>query len=248
MTRRVVCGLAGLAASLAFAPAQAATVYSNDFEAPAVGTSPGAEWSANTEVNVTPTGRKFLGGTGDASNSLGLGNETATLSLGGLGLHDTVTVSFDAYIINSWDGAAGNGDAGPDEFRFISDGTTRLDTTFSNVNEFGRTQNYPNATGGATVPAHTGAAEVDTLGYSFFGSTVYALSFTFAHTGGGLTLDWLSLGLQGLTDESWGIDNLVVSTSCVGDCAPPTTTPEPASLALLGLGLAGFAALRRRRT
>lgn len=35
--------------------------------------------------------------------------------------------------------------------------------------------------------------------------------------------------------------------ACVGDCGPPSQVPEPATLGLLGLGLLGTAALRRRR-
>lgn len=62
-----------------------------------------------------------------------------------------------------------------------------------------------------------------------------------------------TFGAQTLTFADWpaeiGIDNLVI-TGCVaavnGQCGP-SKVPEPATLALFGLGLFGVAALRRKR-
>lgn len=44
-----------------------------------------------------------------------------------------------------------------------------------------------------------------------------------------------------------GIDNLVINTTPPERIPPPNGAPEPGTLALLGLGLAGLAATRRRR-
>ena len=65
-------------------------VYQSDFESPVA-----SEWS-NTSISVTPVGgRNFLGP---------LGAGTTTLTLNGLPDNQSVTVEFDLYVINTWDG------------------------------------------------------------------------------------------------------------------------------------------------
>jgi hypothetical protein len=64
-------------------------VYGNDFEG-----TVGPEWS-KTSVDVTPGGRHFLGQ---------FGNDTLTLTLACLPAHVQATLSFDLYVIRSWDG------------------------------------------------------------------------------------------------------------------------------------------------
>jgi len=214
-------------------------VFDEGFEGFAIGDAV-AGFSANTAVNQTPSGRKFLGGAGQTSLGLGNGSATATLTLGGLAGHTSVNVMFDAYILQSWDGVGADG--GPDRFRFVGDGTTILDTTFSNV--AGKQQDF----GGAGSPPRTGAAESNTLGYSFIGDTVYSFDFTFAHTDASLVLDFIGSGLQGLSDESFGIDNVRVELLGDGDGGGGGgEVPEPATLALFGLGLAGLGLARRRK-
>ena len=60
----------------------------------------------------------------------------------------------------------------------------------------------------------TGAAAVNTLGYKFYGDSIYHLSLTFAHTGETLALNFSSSLFEGkgTADESWGLDNVQVST------------------------------------
>ena len=135
-----------------------AAFYFNDFES-----TVGAEWS-NTTVDTTLAGsRKFLGQ---------FGNQDITLTLNGVGAGNTVTLGFDFFCIRSWDGV-GNSYAGPDQFKVSVGSATLLDTTFSNVEEEGYRQNWPNSSGGATVAAMTNANEINTLGYTYYGDTVY---------------------------------------------------------------------------
>ena len=81
-----------------------------------------------------------------------------------------------------------------------------------------RVKAYPDShPGGAHLP-ETGAAEVDTLGYIFFGSQTDAVhhpAFTFPHADPALLLQFSGIGLERLNDESWGIDNVSVSIACI---------------------------------
>jgi hypothetical protein len=51
---------------------------------------------------------------------------------------------------------------------------------------------------------------VNTLGYAFFGDSIYRLTFTFAHTSDTLALNFSSSLFEGkgIEDESWGLDNV----------------------------------------
>jgi hypothetical protein len=57
---------------------------------------------------------------------------------------------------------------------------------------------------------------------------VYSLSFTVPHAGGPLVLKFSAANLQGIDDESWGLDNVLVN--CPPDCtyaAPSVATLWP---------------------
>ncbi len=181
----------------------AQVVYSTDFEG-----TVGPEWS-HTSTETTPVGaRRFLGR---------FGNDTVNLTLAGLPSHTDVTVSFDLYLIDSWDGSGTDSSGnivtthGPDVWDLsVVGGPTLLHTTFSNLDEYDWWQAYPGAYPGANNPPLTGAAEVDTLGYTYYGNSVYRLRFTFPHSASSLELTFSASGLYGLFDESWGIDNVEV--------------------------------------
>ena len=156
-------------------------VYENSFEE-----TVGSEWS-NRTIEFTPKdGRRFLGQ---------FGNDTVTLTLDDLPPHSTVTVSFDLFIIHTWDGNYNR--YGPDFWSLsVTDGPVLLRTTFSNSLNH---QSYPDISPQGDHRPCTGADEVDTLGYTWRDKTmdsVYRRSFTFSHTGNYLQLCFFATGLE----------------------------------------------------
>src|SRR5262249_50462473 len=244
----------GLMWFLFCAPAFCADVYFNDFNA-APGTAY-SEWtssgytkSANRAGTVaagsgpqtvatvaSPNGRqRFLGEFGgpvivaappyDQQHFVTV-DETVTLTLRGLEPHTFVTVSFDLYVLKSWDG--NNQTYGPDRWAVrVQGGPTLLDSTFSNNPKTGADlsqQNYPLA----NSRQQTGAASVNTLGYTFYGDSIYRFSFNFPHAGDTLVLNFSSSLFEGkgTDDESWGIDNVRVSTNSDAPIAASAADPS----------------------
>ena len=163
-----------------------------------VTTGPGkAEWSP-ARIVVAPNGEPFLG-TYERS--------AVTLTIADLPAHGEVTLTFDFYAIDTWDGNAGD-EIGPDIFNVTHSGDqTLLNTTFSNY-PGEHDQAYPGSYPGASNPGQAGASAVGVLGYGL--DAVYALNFTFAHTASLLQVQFSASGLQGDGDERWGLDNVVV--------------------------------------
>jgi hypothetical protein len=207
-------------------------VYANDFERPLGSSFP--EWSSSqitfenrfglpvsgtkppqvvTNVDGPKGNRRFLGEFGgprlDPTARTRV-QQTVRLVLKGLVPHTRAAVSFDLLILKSWDGSSPR--YGPDRFSLrVKDGPILLDTTFSNnpkLKEDQSFQDYPRAHG----KPQAGAAAVRTLGYTFFGDSIYSLSFTFPHTAGELVLEFASdlFEGKGTEDESWGLDNVTV--------------------------------------
>lgn len=219
------CFLVFAACCILSASPAAAQIYVNDFEG-----AVGSEWS-NNSTDITPTGaRTFLGQ---------FGNQTVSLTLASVPACN-VTVSFELFLIQSWDG---NGDhcCGPDVFDVsVGGGPELLHTTFSNVGDDNTAQAYPDAYPGGVNSSGSGAAESNTLGYSFWGDSVYNLSFIIAHAGGPLVLNFSASGLQGIGDESWGLDNVLVN--CLPDCsnaAPSVATLWPANHKMVPVSILG---------
>jgi hypothetical protein len=229
-------------------PAAAATVFGVDtFDGGVQG-----NWSSGSftlGIDTTPSSQNFLGIGGDGSN-FGLTNGSVTLTVPTAGAHTSATVQFRLYVIRSMDGT--------EPFSLSADGTDLInpDALFSNLATSTCTDDVSvgctnigafNAPGGTIGPV---VAELDfaPLNCCAVGDTYYDLTLTFAHTANSLELVFSYAGLQALNDESWGLDNVAVQTdSIIVD--PPNGVPAPATLWLLGLGIAGVAlAARNRRT
>ncbi len=234
-----VIGLSALTTfgAIAALPAHAqVTVYSNNFQ---TGSTTGF---SSSSISTTPgtlahPADMFLGE---------FGNQTVTLGLAGLAAHTTATVNFDLYMIRSMDGEGQFG-GGPDPWSLtVSGGPTLLATNFANFpGDTQQFQSQANPNAGGQAP-QTGAAEKNTLGYTFNGTpmdAVYHFNYTFANSGSALSLNFIGAPNESLANESWGLDNVVVQTN-----AGPNATPEPGSVALLcGLGISGASLLTRRR-
>ncbi|HMS54711.1 MAG TPA: PEP-CTERM sorting domain-containing protein [Fimbriimonadaceae bacterium] len=215
-----------LAGVVAFAGNAFGVDYFQDFEG-----SIGAEWSTSS--------------TGSFNGTTHLGrfdNASATLTVSGLTVGELVTLTFDFYAFDSWDGNAGG--VGPDRFRVSMNGADVLDSTFSNVS--GNNQSYPDPYLGGNHAAQTGATDVDqshggTLPNGYYGNSLYSFgvgsnpSFSVSATSSTMAISFTGSNLQGIGDESWGIDNVHV-----------TSVPEPGTFAAIGLGLAAIA-LRRKK-
>jgi hypothetical protein len=207
-------------------------VYANDFDAPLGASFP--QWSSSriafsnrfglpvsgtndprvvTNAESPNKKRRFLGEFGgprlDPTARTRV-KQTVRLALQGLAPHTQATVAFELMVLKSWDGSSPR--YGPDRFCLrVKDGPILLDTTFSNnpkLKEDQSFQDYPRA----HVKAQAGASAVRTLGYTFFGDSIYHLSFTFPHTADVLMLDFAGdlFEGKGIQDESWGLDNLTV--------------------------------------
>jgi hypothetical protein len=114
---------------------------------------------------------------------------------------------------------------GPDRFRVQMNDTQVLRNTFAN--QPGCTDNYPGD------PTHYGEYGFN----SRWNDSIYrGITRTVQYSGGSnLVFLWADEGLQGMGDESWGIDNVTVTYTIV---------PAPATAML---GLAGGLCLNRRR-
>lgn len=174
-----------------------AAIYFKDFT-----TGPaGPEWST-TAVTTSPSGQRFLGE---------LGNSTTTLTLNSLPAHTRIILDFDLYIIDSWNGNGGQGNAAAPDIIDISvvGGQSLKRTTFSNKPR--DLQAFPGDYPGAVNPAGTGSLSMSALGYptanDHFGDSAYRIRLTFIHLSGNITLNFTSQQTSG-QNERWGLDNV----------------------------------------
>ena len=202
---RLLAGSA-LVVGVAF-PGAAGVLYQNDFESPV-----GPEWST-AERDTTPLeGRVFLGQ---------FSGPAAILDLSGLPPHTDLTLSFEIFVILTWDGNFSDVPTiGPDLWDVsVTGGPTLLHTTFSNgpPGTSQPPQAYPEEYPGGSHTFMSGAAETYTLGYmrsvpEGVMDAVYDLSFSFPHSASSLEIVFSTSALQGIADEAWGLDNVRLET------------------------------------
>jgi hypothetical protein len=186
---------------------QYGTVYFNDFESP----TPNSEWS-NARVSTGPyNGERHLGR---------FSNQTTRLSIAGLPDHERVLLTFDLYIIASWDGNGGSGNPGPDRLAIQVVGSpTLVDSTFSGISSEsdrrGLRQSYP---GSYLSQYRCGTGQIAWVPFNYpyqwggtAGASLYPMSFELEHSSESIEVVFRAWGLQGIDDESWGIDNIRLS-------------------------------------
>lgn len=173
-------------------PPSRTLVYSSDFQ----GTI-GPEWSWNLTESDPLTASDILLGR--------LKNHTIRLSLSGLPAHGRVTVAFDLYILNSWDGNGPPPIGGEIWSLKVADGgPTLLHTNFNNN---AGNQSYPGTFPTDSYPARTGAV----VSHPLPSYTVYRILKTFAHTGNAVALEFAGAGLEeAVGNEGWAIDDIEV--------------------------------------
>lgn len=173
--------------------------YSTGFESETA-----AEWSKN-RIATSPSGLRYLGS---------FGNESVTLNLTSLPRHSELQISFDLFLIGSWDGYNTISGEGPDVWSMATErGRILISTTFSNAptSPPSSLQSFPGTYHEGEYPAGTGATLKGSLGFEkgphHFGDSVYRITKKFAHSGSALKLTFWATGLEPI-GESWGIDNV----------------------------------------
>ncbi len=184
-----------------------------------------------------------MGGAGSASadtqvyTNLDLGERGTnawTITLNGLDVHTQVTLHFDLYILDSWDGS-GSWPAG-DYFGFTINGQVSK-WTFDNF-----TPNVSNETNTVAASSTGNYNSVDNWGAIDRYFKDYAGGFTINSASEALTLTFAASGdgYQGWGDETWQVKNLIVTTNA-------NPVPEPTTVLLFGTGIAGLAGIARRK-
>lgn len=202
--------------------ASGAVVFSTDFESG----SP-AEISGAGEVTGTQGFSDFGFGNNYFRNSSA--SQPTLLTLGGLGAHSHVSLSFSLAILDSWDGFGGL--YGEDFLGIEIDGVPVFSESFDMGGGTASNTLTP-----LNSPGHYAVSPN-------WGDNGYVLTFVVPHTSSNLTVSWQAYGpvWQGGDDESFAIDNIRVETR-----GQTNGVPDGGSAVLmLGLSLLGLSGVRK---
>lgn len=170
--------------------------YFTDFES-----TVGGEWSSSTTTAST-TLSKFLGRFGNEAQSFRVATTVG----------QQYTLMFDAYIIDSWEGE--DTTRGPDSLVVQIGSSIAMDETFSSTPETaGYEFSFPGWPAQWSQSLSVGGASRD--------QAVRSITLRFTATGSETVISFEGQGLEALSNESWGIDNVrVVLTSGEGPYVP----------------------------
>lgn len=223
---------------------QAATItaLSCDFEGTTVCSSPlglgytiSVPFAGASALNKPTEGFNGVGGfSGNFAYNDATGNPAGatSLNLTSLPTHTAIDVNFLLALIDSWDST--DGSVAPDILNVEIDGVVVLQVTCNNAS-------------GTACYGGTAVAPMAARGYGSWNDIGFDLgseaALTVPHSSSTLSIRWFASGSgwQGGIDESFAIDNLQVNL-----ITDDIRVPEPASLALLVLGLAGIGFSRRK--
>lgn len=141
-------------------------------------------------------------------------NDSLRFTANSLLIHDSILVTADLYLFDSWDGNCG-GNQGPDYWGVHVNGGGLFRTTFSNYPIGSQTcsnlQAYPGQVGSSN-PWGTGSdvRNLPAITWNAAISTKYSFSKALSHNSSSLNLSFFGNNLQ--SDESWGVDNVSIST------------------------------------
>ncbi|MFM9996237.1 MAG: hypothetical protein ACKVU4_10605 [Phycisphaerales bacterium] len=216
---RILASAATIFALAVGGGARADVIYQNTFESGPVE----PVWSAGTTFDQLGPFSRYIGRYSNES-SVTLTLPAPSPAALGPGESYLYTLTFDLYVIDSWDGY--DTGFGPDWFRVHANGTTVFDETFANMHTL---QSFrPPDVGPIPMGYHPTAPD------SIYRDIAVSFGLPGAST---LSLKFGGHLLQGMSDESWGLDNVRVASQVI---------PTPGAIALLGL--AGLTLVSRRRS
>ncbi len=173
------------------------TQYTQNFQ-----TTPYTNW--NKSSNFTYNASKVLGP---------FANDSVVLNLNTLPTHDSVSVTFDLYIHDTWDGDCSL--VGPDKFTLKNGNQAILNSSFSN--QATCNQSYSNSGLPGSYAAKTDAVQTNLpFRCNLSGTTSkYTITRNFAHNTSNLNLSFIgnlidTADNSSLCDESWSLDNIQI--------------------------------------